>query len=140
MPKGVFERKCKIDMIGKKFGKLQVIEISKNKFNKSGFRYHCLCFCGNIRKDILGSELRRGKTKSCGCDYPKEFHAVGLNEKEYDEHVKNDLLERKEIINECWIWKGKINDKEYGMRSYGQFKKKKQLLYIDCRINFGKEI
>lgn len=128
MPKGIYERKCKISIIGKKFGKLEIIEQSKNKFKSRGFRYNCRCDCGNICKDIRGSELKRGRTKSCGCDYPSWFHAIGLNEKEYDEHVKRDLINRKKIVNDCWEWTGNINDKGYGTRCYGQFKKKKTIL------------
>ncbi len=53
-------------MIGKKFGKLIVIEKSsiKHKFDRA--YYVCKCDCGNI-KEILGTSLTRGKSKTCGC-------------------------------------------------------------------------
>jgi len=52
------------DMIGKKFGKLTVIEMS----DKQGiyYRYLCKCDCGNT-KILRGASLRSGLTKSCGC-------------------------------------------------------------------------
>ena len=54
-----------LDMIGRKFGKLQVISyVDKDKQRNSIFL--CLCDCG-IRKQIRGSSLRFGNTKSCGC-------------------------------------------------------------------------
>lgn len=54
-----------IDLSGKKFHKLTVINISKrNKFNQ--ILWKCLCDCGNY-VDTLGSNLRSGSTKSCGC-------------------------------------------------------------------------
>lgn len=54
----------KIDMIGKRFGRLLVLEeVGKNK---SGFHYRCKCDCGN-ESVVLGQNLRNGSTKSCGC-------------------------------------------------------------------------
>ena len=52
------------DMVGKKFGKLTVVEMS----DKDGvyYRYLCKCDCGNT-KVLKGASLRSGLTKSCGC-------------------------------------------------------------------------
>jgi hypothetical protein len=53
-------------MIGKRFGRLTVIEsggVSKNR----KLLWICQCDCGNITKPIVGSNLRSGTTKSCGC-------------------------------------------------------------------------
>lgn len=53
------------DLTGQKFGRLTVIEQSgKNKHGN--YMWRCLCECGNI-KTIVGGELTRGNTKSCGC-------------------------------------------------------------------------
>jgi hypothetical protein len=55
----------KIDMIGKKFGKLTVV--SENGKNKNGhIKYVCKCDCGET-KEIFGTHLREGKIVSCGC-------------------------------------------------------------------------
>lgn len=61
----------KIDVIGKKYGKLTVIEEDKTKFTRypSGapkHYYKCLCDCGNITT-VSKSGLLGGHTKSCGC-------------------------------------------------------------------------
>jgi len=54
-----------INLTGKKFGRLLVIEkLNNDKYNK--IRWLCLCDCGNI-KIIIGERLRSGHTKSCGC-------------------------------------------------------------------------
>jgi len=57
-----------IDLTGKKFGKLSVIRRSKDLFlsGKPCIRWMCICDCGK-EKDILGTSLRNGATKSCGC-------------------------------------------------------------------------
>lgn len=54
-----------IDLAGKKFNRLTVIERAKN--SKQGqARWKCLCDCGK-ETIVLGGQLRSGKTKSCGC-------------------------------------------------------------------------
>jgi hypothetical protein len=57
------------DLIGKTFGRLLVLEYS-GKRNTSQHQWLCKCHCGS-KKFIGGNELKRGKTKSCGC-YHKE--------------------------------------------------------------------
>ena len=54
-----------IPMIGKRFGRLTVVE--RCELNKNGTYYRCLCDCGNITRPIFGASLRLGRTKSCGC-------------------------------------------------------------------------
>lgn len=55
------------DYIGKKYGKLTIIkhEFTDKYYNK---HYLCKCECGNT-KIISLSNLKAGKTKSCGCNY-----------------------------------------------------------------------
>ena len=51
--------------IGNRYGRLIVVERAEsNKHSKSLWK--CLCDCGNV-KIIVGSHLRGGYTKSCGC-------------------------------------------------------------------------
>lgn len=53
-----------IDMTGKKYGKLTVIE--KDGGDTAGARWKCVCDCGNVIT-VRGTNLRRGLTTSCGC-------------------------------------------------------------------------
>lgn len=55
-----------IDLTGQKFGFLQVVRISENVKYGHLAAWICLCECGTT-KEIVGSSLRRGATKSCGC-------------------------------------------------------------------------
>lgn len=64
-----------IDLSGQKFGNLTVLRIA-NAQNKNGRYYECLCDCGN-RTIVLGQNLKRGITKSCGCLRTK--HIVHMN-------------------------------------------------------------
>lgn len=57
------------NLIGKKFGKLTVIERAESRITPKGqikSVWKCLCDCGN-EIEVLASNLVRGNTKSCGC-------------------------------------------------------------------------
>lgn len=55
----------KIDLIGKKFGRLTVLyENGRNKYKS--VIWHCLCDCGN-ECDVDAPSLKNNNTKSCGC-------------------------------------------------------------------------
>lgn len=54
-----------IDLTGQKFGRLTVIERAyRNKFYN--WYWNCKCDCGK-ETTVMGSHLRRGLIKSCGC-------------------------------------------------------------------------
>lgn len=60
----------KVDLTGRDFGKLKVIELA---YSKNGVLYwRCLCACGN-KKDIRGGSLKSGDTTSCGCNVKKDL-------------------------------------------------------------------
>lgn len=54
-----------IDETGNKYGSLTVLYKAETEKGKP-IKWHCLCECGS-EKDILGTMLRNGNTKSCGC-------------------------------------------------------------------------
>ena len=62
---------------GKTYGKLKVLEYSKN--NR---KWKCQCKCGNIAY-VRGSDLRAGKTKSCGCELSKFKAKEDLTNKKF---------------------------------------------------------
>lgn len=55
-----------IDLTGKTFGEFKVIKISEKVSKSNNLIWNCKCSCGNIR-DVIGTDLTRGKSKSCGC-------------------------------------------------------------------------
>ena len=62
-----------IDLTGKRFGRLEVIEKAecpKNYGNTYAW-WLCRCDCGNL-VTVIGKSLRSGTTKSCGC-YRSEY-------------------------------------------------------------------
>ncbi len=59
------QRRKKAPMIGKRFGRLVVVE-DTGTYKAGDTVYKCLCDCGNS-VCVKGHSLRSGKTKSCGC-------------------------------------------------------------------------
>lgn len=62
------------DLVGMKFGKLTVLYRAENHTSKNGnsrIAWHCRCECGN-EVDVLGLNLTRNHSKSCGCLHKDE--------------------------------------------------------------------
>lgn len=54
-----------LDLTNQRFGRLVAL-YKTDKRSGNNIMWHCICDCGN-EKDINGSDLKKGKTKSCGC-------------------------------------------------------------------------
>ena len=91
--------------IGKKFGRLLVIKLSKKERNK--YYVWCKCDCGNV-KEICTSDLISGGTKSCGC-LAKEILKI--------------KKQNKRIIKLYYVWsaikKRCLNIKDKSYKNYG---------------------
>ena len=77
----------RIDLTGQKFGKLFVIEMLPNDYCK------CICDCGNVAT-VLGHNLKRGNTQSCGC-----FVNRSKGETKIQELLKKSNLKFKKEIS-----------------------------------------
>jgi len=55
-----------ISRAGIRYGRLVAVSSTAKKDSKGGLYWMCLCDCGN-HKEVSGSNLTSGKTKSCGC-------------------------------------------------------------------------
>jgi hypothetical protein len=74
------------NLIGKKFGKLSVIERCKEKRNCT--YWICICECGN-RHIARGGHLKDGGIKSCGC----------LNRKQFEYEIIDDYVKIKLVAD-----------------------------------------
>lgn len=108
----------KVEMIGKKFGRLTVIGLSENTSGKRHrLMYYCDCDCGNKNVEIVGEKLRSGHTRSCGCLVKEQAHNVHKKYNEYDlsgeygigitsnthERFLFDLEDFEKIREYCWL-------------------------------------
>ena len=82
-----------IDLRGRKFGRLTVIERIGTKNRKSV--WECKCECGNT-KEVVSNNLISGNTKSCGC---LKYSKKGLTQKD-EKHLKLWHIHR-DIIRRC---------------------------------------
>lgn len=80
-----------IDLTGKRFGRWTVLEKAPSK-GKSGARWVCKCECGTV-KEIQGQTLRRGQSKSCGCEKSKYMSDAWLAMRK-----EKELEKRRELI------------------------------------------
>jgi len=58
-----------IDLTGRQFGEWTVSHQSGNDV-RGGSLWHCICTCGKQRSSVIGADLRKGKSLSCGHDRP----------------------------------------------------------------------
>ena len=128
-----------IDMIGKKFGRLLVLNIAGRDKTGGSIKYNCVCDCGT-EKVISGSSLRSGNTKSCGCfmreQASKTHKGVLKSAKTKRLMSENNAMKRPEV-------RKKVGDTQRGVprpsvtgRNHGIWKER---IIVRCN-NCGDEI
>lgn len=65
----------RIEMVGRKFGHLLVLEDAGRGGTQNKLRWKCQCDCGNTHV-VDGAHLRRGSISSCGCSKVGENNAA----------------------------------------------------------------
>ena len=60
------KRTTKVDLTGRRFGRLTVLSSTQERDGKGSVYWHCRCDCGR-EKDITEDSLMHGNYKSCGC-------------------------------------------------------------------------
>lgn len=102
------------EMAGKRFGKLLVIEPCEREYKsgdpeykKKELKWLCHCDCGNSVK-VLGIQLRKNRTNSCGCLRKVRSNWTGEGEisGSYWLSIKSHAATRKRKINITlkYIW------------------------------------
>jgi hypothetical protein len=92
-------KKQRIDITGRKYGLLTVLEYSHTVTQSRVTRPHwvCLCDCGNTTV-VMGHRLKSGNTTSCGCQYNKtsnrESEIMSLFHRYPEGHTRGELHER----------------------------------------------
>ncbi len=81
-------------LVGKRFGKLQVVGVVEGKREYRGYVYKCLCDCGNTCE--AGSlRLQHGTVKDCGC-VPKKPRYIDLTGQRFGMLTVLDRIENTE--------------------------------------------
>lgn len=77
-------RKKFIDLTGKKFNELEVLEcVGKRETSRNKYYWLCRCSCGEYL-EVRGDSLVYGHTRSCGCLQKKSVFKHGFWNTEYD--------------------------------------------------------
>ena len=84
----------RLNLVGKRFGKLEVISFAYIVNSKS--YWNCVCECGK-EKVICGKLLIRGTTKSCGC--LKQIKGKPRKKRNYK--VVSDIKELAKVFGKC---------------------------------------
>jgi hypothetical protein len=109
-----------IDLTGKRFGRLTVLRRAKNKVYANGQAFtawECLCDCGG-HIVAISSNLRAGRTKSCGCLLKEALvkHGEIIN-------LKHGQNRKGNATSEYCAWSSMIqrceNPKAHGYDEYG---------------------
>lgn len=101
-----------IDLLGKKFGRLLVVGREPNN-NRGHAMWLCICDCGK-KTIVLGTDLRRMHTTSCGCFMVEKSTENGLKCKHNHSHSRQYNIWRGMKIR-CYNPKSK-DYKNYGGR------------------------
>lgn len=76
----------RIDLTGKRYGRLEVLEYSHTEPKSRKSYWVCRCDCGTI-KTVCASNLRSGNTSSCGCGEQENLER--RMSEFYDEHHRH---------------------------------------------------
>lgn len=121
-----------VPMMGKKFGRLSVMEFSHIEEKRREKWWKCLCECGNA-VTLPGNRIRSRPNVGCGCL----------------EHSRKPVMDRiwpkveKKGSEDCWLWVGKTQTKfGYGMVSIptGKSGSKRSLVTSVHRVIYENEI
>jgi len=144
----------KIDLIGKKYGRLDVISQGETKHKPNGAKvifWTCMCECGT-QKDVSGEALRDGRVKSCGCKRAEVIGGLNLshgmsNSREYKswQHIKYRCLNKNAAkypdyggrgITICERW---INSFENFYKDMGNAPFKHTIDRINVNMGYSKD-
>lgn len=89
-------KRDKTELIGKRFGRLRVLEYAGDEYIRSNgsMQWICECDCGN-KAIISGAKLKNGHTKSCGCLQSEKARERMLN----DNPMKHDDQRMRMVLN-----------------------------------------
>ena len=107
----VFVMSAHGDMVGKRFGRLTVIEYAGTSKQRKAM-WICKCDCGNITRPVVGANLKAGTTKSCGC----LLNEIRCNDAKYNHIRYGRLYHIWHGMKERCYWDKYKQFKDYGGR------------------------
>ena len=125
-----FSKGGKLNLTGKRFGNLIVIEMAEGKSSDRSIRWKCRCLsCGKI-KEISANQLTKGVQISCGCNRKKRLQETNgyvegtCLKSVFSEKInKNNTSGYKGVFQKRGKWGAKIQykKKSYYLGTYERF-------------------
>lgn len=116
--------KLTIDLTGKKFGRLLIIEKSEKPVENNGSYWKCKCDCG--KEHVVNTRaIRSAYITSCGCLKEEDIENI----QQYYEKFYNDV----EKTDGCWVWKGRKSTSGYGIFYAQKMMKAHRFSYMLCK-------
>lgn len=118
-------------MIGKKFGRLTVATLYDKRTKWRQKQYICKCDCGS-KSVVIGGDIRRGRTKSCGCLKIEKLTKHGHNTRSKGESptyiswkaMKSRCINKNNNMYKYYGEKGvKVHPKWIGEDGFANFRK-----------------
>ena len=107
------------DLVGRRFGRLKVVQPDSERDKYGHMRWTCLCDCGALTLIVLADNLLRGHTKSCGClqreQAVKHGHAGKYENGQVIQKESPTYRSWASMIQRCWNKKAP-NYSRYGGR------------------------
>ena len=123
-----FARSKKIDLLGKKFNRLLVIEEQLEKKCTDAV-WKCKCDCGNII-NVKATKLKNGRTKSCVCYTRDRIIKAGVEWSRSEEGRKFRSISNSSKIGEKALrWKGGLEEENIRLRYSVESKSWRQKVY-----------
>ena len=92
------------DETGHKYGRLTVIKQAPKRLKSRSIYWVCECECGNII-EVVGGDLRSGKTKSCGCLEQETRGQTILKDEIGNRYGKLLVIDKIRPDNKTTYWK-----------------------------------
>lgn len=89
----------RLDLTGKKIGRLTVLQETKKREGSGSIIWKCKCDCGNI-VEVSSKKLKNNLALSCGC-YQKErqkYSMSKLHKRQSIENTNIDLIKKNKLI------------------------------------------
>ena len=97
-----------VDLLGKKFGKLEVIELCEEKTKTRGSLWLCKCECGKLIK-LASNSLTSGNNKTCGDkqSHPRQSEYCGELPIPHITNTKQNAIKRnlEFSVTPEFLWK-----------------------------------
>lgn len=89
------------NLLGQRFGRLVVIEPSKERSANGGMRWVCKCDCGNVTT-VDALSLRRKMTQSCGCYNTDILKGQTIHGHERNKHKTLTYTSWEKMLSRCY--------------------------------------